>query len=364
MIGRLWLGWRVIGATFGKRLVPGLVALYLVNLRLLNTIGLALDPLFFPSVRRARKPAPVVIVGNPRTGTTFLQRFLVDQGVGHGHQVWQMIFPSLTVRTVIRPLLPLIERVDPTRFHRTAAHETSLTSVEVDDVLLLPRFFDGFFPYGFFLAFAEEDLLPRFDPEKRDTTARDYGLLDAAWRRSLAAHDDADGKVIAKLFSVAARLPSFLEYFPDARILCTVRDPLAALPSAMSLVTGVLDRMLGFWSLPEPVRRRYLDRLYGGLVELMLRMERDWTAGRIPRDRLLVVTYDRLMVDFDGLMAEVLDFIGHEPDDALRAAIEQTAADQRSYVSEHKYNLAKFGLDEARIKSDLEPYYRTFLGQQ
>ena len=114
---------------------------------------------------------------------------------------------------------------------------------------MLFRYLDGFFLYGFFLSFDDEDRLPWFDPRVRDTSARDLDWLDALWRRSLVLHK-AD-RNIAKLFSLAVRLPQFLERFPEAQILYMARDPLSVIPSSMSLVIGVLDRAFGFWSLPE-----------------------------------------------------------------------------------------------------------------
>ncbi len=62
-----------------------------------------------------------------------------------------------------------------------------------------------------------------------------------------------------------------------------VRDPLSVIPSGLSLVTGVLDKRFGFWSLPDEMRTRYIQRLYKALVELLKRFHDDWISDR--RDR-------------------------------------------------------------------------------
>jgi omega-hydroxy-beta-dihydromenaquinone-9 sulfotransferase len=361
LIARMFLAWRVIGRTFGRWIPPLFVGAYLLNLWWVNTVGLALDRLFFPDLRRARVKAPIVIVGNPRTGTTFLQQFLTDHRIGHGVQVWRMIFSSLTVQALVKPFLPLLMKLDPTRYHNSAAHKTSLVHVETDDVLFLPRFFDGFFLYGFFLSFAEEEYKDLFDPDKRDTTARDFAWLEAVWTRSLVHAKDPEGRVVAKLFSLSARLPRFLERFPDAKVLFMARDPLSIIPSGMSLITGVLDNLFGFWTLPEEVRRRFLERLYRGFVELMQRFEADMAAGKLPPERVFVVRYDRMMADFEGLMGDMLAFLDHPPDDALRAVIAARDAKQKAYKSGHSYDLARFGLSEERIRADLAGFYRAFI---
>jgi hypothetical protein len=339
--------------------VPLFLAVLFGVLRTLVAVAMALDNVFFAKLRRTRANRPIVLVGNPRTGTTFLQRFLADEGFGSGMELFLMLYPSLTLQRLLRPLLPLLEKLSPAKFHSTDAHETSLSSVETDDVAVLFRYLDGFFLYGFFLSFEDEDLLPYFDPRVRDTSERDFAWLDALWRRSLVLHK-ADRNV-AKLFSVAVRLPRFLERFPDAQILYMARDPLSVIPSSMSLVIGVLDRAFGFWSLPENVRKRWLDRMYKAWILLLHKFYEDWTSGAIDRSRVYIVRYDRMMMDFENVMEEMCAFLNHEMTPKLRATVKQRAEKQRKYESEHKYDLAKFGLTEEQIRKDCAFFYDTFL---
>ncbi|MFZ5478804.1 MAG: sulfotransferase family protein [Myxococcota bacterium] len=361
MLGRLLLVWRVLRRTFGFTFAPLVVGFAFLSLRAGLAVAMALDNVVFPSLRRARVRAPIVIVGNPRTGTTFLQRFLCDHDFGAGLQLFRMVYSSLLVQKLIAPIVPKLEAISPARHHKTAAHDTDLQSVETDDVSVLFRFFDGFFLYGFFLAHADDDPVAMFDPSVRDTSARDFDWLEKLWRRSLAF--TGKSRIVAKLFSTGVRMQPFLDRFPDAKILYMARDPVAVIPSTMSLVTGVLDSALGFWRLPEEKRRRYLDRLYLALVDLLRRFHDDWTSGKIDRSRVYVVRYDRLMADFDGVMGEICAFVGHEPTEAQKAAIAKVAAKQRAYKSEHTYDLAKFGLDADRIRRDTAFFTETFLAK-
>jgi hypothetical protein len=92
-----------------------------------------------------------------------------------------------------------------------------------------------------------------------------------------------------------------------------------------------------------------------------MRFQQDWVSGRISHDKVKVVTFDRLMQDFDGLMSEVVPFVGGEMTPELKALIDATAEKQRAYKSGHKYDLAKFGLTEEQIRKDYAPFYETFL---
>jgi omega-hydroxy-beta-dihydromenaquinone-9 sulfotransferase len=351
--------YRVLRRTHRVRVVPLFLAMLFGLLRGVVALGMAFDHVFFPRLKTTRASRPIVLVGNPRTGTTFLQRFLADEGFGAGMELFLMLYPSLTLQRLLRPVLPLLEKLSPAKFHSTDAHETSLSSVETDDVGVLFRYLDGFFLYGFFLSFDDEDLLGQFDPRVRDTAKRDFAWLGELWRRSLVQHGAE--RNVAKLFSVGVRLPSFLEHFPDAQVLYMARDPLAVIPSSMSLVIGVLDRAFGFWSLPEPVRKRWLERMYKAWILLLQKFHEDWTSGAIDKNRVYIVRYDRMMTRFEDVMDEMCAFLGHEMTPQLRETIKKRADKQRKYESEHRYDLEKYGLTEAQIRTDCAFFYDTFL---
>jgi hypothetical protein len=359
IFSRMGALYRVMRRTFGVRVIPLFLAVFFGFIRTVVAIGMALDRVFFPRLAKTRANRPIVLVGNPRTGTTFLQRFLSDEGFGSGMELFLMLYPSLTLQKLLRPILPVLEKLSPAKFHTTDAHQTSLSSVETDDVAVLFRHLDGFFLYGFFVSFEDQDMLPYFDPRVRDTGPRDYAWLDALWRRSLVLHKN--DRNIAKLFSLAVRLPQFMERFPEAQILYMARDPLSVIPSSMSLVVGVLDRAFGFWSLPETVRKRWLDRMYKAWILLLQKFHEDWTGGAIDKGRVYIVRYDRMMADFEGVMDEMCAFLGHEMTPKLRETIAKRGEKQRKYESEHKYDLEKFGLTEDQVRRDCKFFYDTFL---
>ncbi|TPV96117.1 MAG: sulfotransferase, partial [Myxococcales bacterium FL481] len=217
ILSRMARVYRILRRTHHVYVVPLVLAVLFAALRTGVWLLMKLDYVFFPRLRRTKVTRPIVLVGNPRTGTTFLQRFLADHGLGSGMELFLMLYPSLVLQTVLKPVLPLLERLSPAKFHSTDAHHTSLSSVETDDVSVLFRYLDGFFLYGFFLSFDDEDLLPAVDPKVRDTASRDFAWLRALWARSLVLHGAR--RNVAKLFSLGPRLPRFLQEFPDAQIL-------------------------------------------------------------------------------------------------------------------------------------------------
>jgi len=157
------------------------------------------------------------------------------------------------------------------------------------------------------------------------------------------------------------RLPRFLEAFPDAKVLYTARDPLSTVPSGLSLVTGVLDGMLGFWKLPEEKRNRFIGQLYKLLHILTMRFVKMYNENPELKKNIKIVNYDRLMTDFDTLMPEIVEFVGTAMTPELSETIKKTAEKQRAFKSEHKYGLEKYGLTEEQIRKDYAPFYDLIL---
>ena len=349
----------IIGRTFGVWITPIFTGILLLILRIFVSLGRTIDFFLFPSIIKPIEK-PIIIIGNPRSGTTFLHRYLIKLGMGTGSELWQMIYPSIIIQKIIKPILPLMEIISPARHHSTEAHKTSLNSVETDDVSLLFRYFDGFFLYGFFLAFNEKDLFEWVDPNIRDTSSRDFSWFNSLWKSNQQSNRGT--RYIGKLFSLSSNLPAFQNRFPYAKTLYLVRDPLKVIPSGLSLVTSVLDKKFNFWSLDENVKSRFIKRLYSALVELLNRFHFDWIQGNINRDKVLIVHYDRMMNNFESVMEEIMIFTETEPNLQMIKNIRETAESQKKYISNHQYDLKKFGLTEENIKKDCAHIYKTFLG--
>jgi hypothetical protein len=359
ILKRVFKVYTILGKNFGTWFSPIIAGLGNLFLKIIIFAGAILDYIFFPKLRSLKIKKPILIVGNPRSGTTFLHHYLTSHGLGTGSQLWQMIISSIIIQKLIRPFLPFLEKISPTRHHSTAAHKTSLQSIETDDASILFRYVDGFFLYGFILSWDKDNLFDWVDPKKRDTSVRDFNWLESMWKKILISNKQ--DRIIGKLFSISANMPKFLNHFPDAKILYMVRDPLSVIPSGLSLVTGVLDKKFGFWSLEENKRNHFIKNLYEALVELLKRFHHDWVNEKIDKNKVMIVHFDRMMKDFDGLMTDIIKFVDFESSEELLSDIKKTAESQRSFKSKHSYDLDKFGLTEKKIKKDCKFIYDTFL---
>jgi hypothetical protein len=310
-------------------------------LHLLRRVGMRLE--YAPPLVQS----PIVIAGLPRTGTTFLQRFLHEQGVGKGQTLFEQMFPSSVLQNTVHPFLPLLSRISPTRHHRPEIHTTGLESIETDEAGLFFQQLDGFFLYAFFWALDEEEHLSFFDVRHRDETERDFSWLENCWRHSTKNNQLPP---LAKLFGLGASVPSFLEYFPTAKLIYTARDPCAVIPSTLSLLLSVLRQRYDWEGVTQAKKNRYISRITSALIELMYRFHLDWEAKRISSERCLIIPYEKLLFDFPTVMEYLCSFLGYEPSQSLQESIVKQGAHQKKRKSRHRYRLEDFGLEERTIR--------------
>src|SRR4029079_5479248 len=121
IFSRMGAIYRVLRRTFNVKVIPLFVAVFFGFIRTVVAIAMALDHVFVAKLAKTRASRPIVLVGNPRTGTTFLQRFLSDEGFGSGMELFLMLYPSLTLQKLLRPLLPVVEKLSPAQVHNQDA---------------------------------------------------------------------------------------------------------------------------------------------------------------------------------------------------------------------------------------------------
>ena len=80
ILKRITRAYLIVGKTFNTWASPLFTGLLILLLRLTVLIGRLVDHIIFGAIRRPLKN-PIIIVGNPRSGTTFLHRFLIKQNI-------------------------------------------------------------------------------------------------------------------------------------------------------------------------------------------------------------------------------------------------------------------------------------------
>jgi len=352
--------YRIICKTFGFRIRPlGTFGLLQVH-RLLNGAFRGLDHLLFPGFRRLPIAKPVFILGNPRSGTTFMHRFLLNTEQLCAFELWEMLFPGITARGIFGGLIRHFAKLSPARYHSSAAHETSLRDVETDDAMAFLHFVDGGFLWAYFLAWDDVWGSPRckavFESISDKDEQRLFSYLEGCWRRNMYAKHKQ--RIIAKSSIFSMNAATLLRRYPDCKIIYMMRDPLATIPSGMSLLTGVLEQSYDMFNTTEEAQRMlYLENLYQASRQMYWKFHQARTEGVIPGENLRVVPYPRLMSHLEETIEDLVAFLELDPTASFGEKLRCQAELQRDRKSSHKYSLEKFGLTKERILKDFSFIY-------
>jgi omega-hydroxy-beta-dihydromenaquinone-9 sulfotransferase len=364
-VGRYLRVYRVLGRTFGLWFRPlGAFALLQVR-QVISAITLGLDHVFYPGHRKQAIDRPIFIIGNPRSGTTFLHRLLLGAGDMAALELWEMLFPAITARKLLGGIVPRLDKLSPARYHPSDVHDTSLRGIETDDVAWFFKTMDGPFAWAYFLAWQDTwgSELSRREFAIDGVTPRDeerfFRYYDACWRRNLMLK--GAGRVLAKTSMLTMRLDAVLRRYPDCKLVYVVRDPVEVIPSGISLLASVLENGYDVWNRTEEAdQRRWLENLYQASCDMLRHFHDAHAAGRIPEHNLCIVRYEDLINDLEPTMQRILEFVEIKPDEAFIDEVRQQAARQRNYTSRHEHSPSQFGLTPERIRADLGFVYEAF----
>ena len=326
----------------------------------IHAICFALDPVLFPSLRRTQVREPTFCVGHARSGTTYLHRLMAKDPQFSYVLMYEMFFPSLLEKRLLR-LLFRIDDVSGKRLrHRLDAieqrpfaetndmHKTGFFAPEEDDFLLTWSLGSGFwivlFPYMGELDFYHVD---RWSERKRRRVMTFYR---ECVRRQLALN--GGGIHLSKNPTFCGRVEALIETFPDARFVVPVRNPYETIPSLLKMLQTE-------WNL-----RGRDDQL----IKTSLRVLADQSfdayehplevLARHPEIRSCVVDYRDLVSQPAITMRHVYDELGLELGPAAVDAI--NSAHGQAHESTHRYSLEEFGLDPDEIHTQLAPLFERF----
>lgn len=357
--------YRTIYRNVGLQLRP-LVTFGLLQVRhLINGASRAADHLLYPGFRKQTIDRPIFILGNPRSGTTFLHRFLLESQQLCAFELWEMLMPAISFRRSFDGLIDKLASLSPAKYHNSAAHETGLRDIETDDAMAFFNFMDGGFLWSYYLAWEDrwgsEQSKRYFEPRRYGNGASERVIryLESCWRRNLFLKKKPRILVKSSLFTL--EVESLLERYPDCKLLYAVRDPLQSIPSGLNMITEVLENAYGMLSrAPEERRQRYLENLYQAACQTYRSFYELHQSGAIPAKNLCVVPFPKLMNELEPTITELVEFLELDPPNAFWESLAARARKQRAYRSGHAYSLDKFGLSEQRIRSDLAFVYQNY----
>lgn len=357
--------YRVMSSTFRAHVKPLVMLALLQTFRAVSAVASGLDDVFYRSWRRQPLDRPIFIIGNPRSGTTFLHRLLLGAGDMAAMELWEMMLPPVTARKLLGNVVPRLDKLNPAQYHHSDAHETSLRGIETDDLMWFFHTLRGPFAWAYFLAWQDhwDSKLSKDSFGIGDVSNSEADQLfrynEQCWRKNL--YLKGAGRALIKSSMLTFRLNALLRRYPDCRLLYVVRDPVETIPSGMSLLAGALENAFDIWnSTDDADRSRWLDNLYRASAAMFSSFHDQYTAGQIPERNLCVVRYPDLIQNLEPTVKRILDFIEVDAPEEFLAEVREQSERQRSHASKHGYSPEQFDLTAERIQNDLAFVYGTF----
>ena len=301
-----------------------------------------------PEIERQPVPAPVFMVGLPRTGTTALSHLLAQDPATRSLRVWESAQPVPPPETASERTDPRIEtaakQLDAMRQlspRLAAMHEDTPTGPTENHDLLGMSFrtfhFAGMsFVPRYVAWWLGCDMTPAYRLMKRTLQLLQWRCPPNRWQ--LKSPPDS-------FF-----LDAILAVFPDARFVVTHRDPAAVLGSVCSLIHTMYE-MTG---TPPPAAALGAAEL-ASWAEAMRRLLA--VRARIGEGRFADVHFHELNADPLGAIAGAYARLGLPWTAAAEAAIRAWAgANPRGKHGEHRYRLEDWGLDRPAVHETFRFY--------
>jgi hypothetical protein len=161
---------------------------------------------------------------------------------------------------------------------------------------------------------------------------------------------------VLKAPSHLATLATLFAVYPDARVVHIHRDPLRAVPSTLSLM-GTLKWMRCTNVDMEPLAWP-TAKGFAAMLDSIIAAR---ASGALPDERFVDARYTDLMRDPGAIVQRVHEKLGWPtgPHVAARAR-DHIAASPRGGYGAHRYSLAAFGLDGAKLDERFAVYRERF----
>ena len=271
MIGSLWYEYHSPEFTlfsFKRWAVVLVLSPIIMILMIWNHLGFLLDDIFYPNWESQQVSKPLFIIGNARSGTTWLHRCItsLDTTKYTTFKTWEIIFaPSVIWRMFFHgcysvdkafgsPLYWTICAVESRLIGTSQLHAVGLQLAEEDEWLMthicLAQLMCFFYPCGPAAVCAPLIMFDAQPPSAQPLSLSLKRNIFKYYRQCVQRHlyaramlhphsDSTEVVFVSKNPAFTLRLESLYRTFPDCRVVSLLRDPVQSIPSMVSYLSQV-----------------------------------------------------------------------------------------------------------------------------
>lgn len=327
---------------------------------------LGLDEILFPDFHQVVIQKPLFILGNYRSGSTFLHRlFSKDKSLFTSMRTVDIFFmPSITQKVILKslskidlrlggPFAKAIKKADDGSFGKVQIHQVSLFQPEEDENVLFHTWSTFFIVFLFpfleefetFLAFDQK--MPQIKQDKI------MAFYKAAIQRHLYLNKNDGLAFISKSPANSPKIRAIIQTFPDARLLYLARNPLDMLPSTVSWLSYA-------WRQFNDPSQKYIFQ------DQTLAMAKYWYSYPLEvidhseSKTIAVVNYDELINDPEKQITHIFTQFGYNESPGFKKIIKKAVKETLDYSSTHKYSYKEMGFSETQIINEFAWVFERF----
>jgi hypothetical protein len=325
----------------------------------------ALDDVFYPEWRKQDVDAPIFLVANARSGTTFLHHLMaLDDDRFVTMKLFETIFPSVTAHRVIDAIArsdeemfggvfkKLKELTDRTFFSGWKdIHPLGLDRTEEDECVFCYTLHTT--TLGLLIPEIDEiEDLMWFDSLPLETRDAFLAYYENVIRRHVFSRAP-DKRYLNKNVFMTPRLRSLAEHFPDAQFVYLVRHPYESIGS-------YLDMFHRAWQVHRPDIAKNSPEAKA-LARMAMKQYRYAMTCRDVMDpeKFILVKYDDLIANPKGTVEHIYRNLGMRISPAYAQRLEEATKAHRAFKSEHSYALEDFGVTREEVYAELSDIFET-----
>ncbi|HAV76533.1 MAG TPA: hypothetical protein DCX53_04175 [Anaerolineae bacterium] len=321
--------------------------------QLVHRVCFFLDDIFFPGHKKQVIEKPLFILGNLRSGSTFLHRLLSrDAETFTSLTTWDIyLTPSVTQKKITQVVARIDNKLgghlhralhafDDATLGKFKIHQISFFQPEEDENILLHAW-DSFW-VSFLFPFMNE--LPNYQHFDEALSSKHKSRIMSFYKSMLQRHMYATGKkfFVAKNPAFSPKIETLVEFFPDARIIYLARNPLDMLPSTVSWINYArrvfTDPGDGYHYLDEIVD--FTQHWYRHPLKYL---------DSHPSPRNLILNYDDLIQRPEQVLREFYEQFGYPDKPGLEDIIDEAVKETLAYNSDHSYSYEDMGFTREQI---------------
>ena len=349
---------KILISSFGLKFRFFLVALFRITIGGYAGLTGFADYFFFPGFKLKKPENPVFLMGHPRSGTTFLHRFLVKHcDELRGMYLLDMVFPSLTARMIIKPFHDRLRKISLDKIWNPKIHKANLFEAETEDVALFIKFGSGLLSWYYFYLWDKYKAEDLFEKKIKDVCGKDKFIdyLTSVHQKNIFK---TEKRMFCKSFALIYNIDKIFNEYPNAKILFMIRNPKETIPSTISLISGAQTKINGLDKAPQAKKQEFYDKVYKTSLAYYKHMD---NIIKENHENIIVCTHKQLLTDFENVFRRILDFYDVKTDEKIEKAISEQVDKQKTFHSEHKYSLEQYGISEKKIEEDFSFVFDNYI---